>query len=441
VTTGFNAGGTVATRFPGQGVGLPDYLRGGNQQGPAAPVAHAAAPVAPAAAFGGRVNHASPIGLDRIIRRETMVGIVREIVPPQDHIGLQLCPWLEVDTDDVIFGYAQGTADGLIPARAEDAEAELAQKDDTFLGQGRASVIDWSVKDHYDPSDVARAREWLRIQELMRDGEALPLTAGSAQADFAARLVRDAGRRRRKLDNRLEWLVMSALSTGAIAYNDGRIKFAVDFGRPTAQTIVPGGTLGTATMGTAWSNTNSDPIGDIIKIQDYMFGLYAVRIKRAIMSRKTINMIMNSDRFLARSGIVVGGTPSSTIDPKYVIDGWGPTAAMAIVQQQTGLEIIEYDSVYRTRTVGSNTYVNNRFLPEGQIIFLPDEGDMNAFDDTDIGFGKMLTSPHPANNWAPGIYNWDHEYGVDPWGYDQGTGVKAFPVFPHMDLTLSYTLY
>lgn len=425
--TGFNvpgAGGSTLTGSPN----LPAYSQFINP------------------AVAARANHASPIGLDRIIRRETMLGIVREIVPPQNHIGLQLFPWMEVDTDDVIFGYAQGMTDGLIPARAEDAESELAQKDDTFLTEGRASVIDWAVKDHYDPSDVQRAREWLRIRELMRDGEVLPLTAGGAQADFAAKLTRDAARRRRKLDNRMEWLIMSACSTGAIAYNDGRIKFAVDYGRPANQQgVAPGATLtsssGTYTLGTAWTNTNSDPIGDAIKIQQYMFDVYGIRIKRALVSRKILNNIMNSDRFVARSGFVVGGTPSSPIDPKYVIDGWGPAAAIAVFQQQTGITLIEYDAVYRTRAVGSQTAVNNRFFPENRILFMPDDDEVREFDDTDLGMGRMLTSPHPANNWSPGIYAWDFEYGMDPWGADYGTGVKAFPVFPHMDLTLTYDVF
>lgn len=416
-------------------------MTGFNAPGLAAPPTSYSRFVPPARGGG---QHASPIGLDRIVRREVMLGIVREIVPPQEHLGLQMFPWLEVASDDVIFGYAQGTADGLIPARAEDAEAELAQKDDTFLTEGRASVIDWAVKDHYDPSDVQRAREWLRIRELMRDDENLPLTAGDPKADFAARLTRDAGRRMRKLNNRLEWLIMSAQSTGAIAYNDGRIKFAVDFLRPANQQgITPGTVLpgGAGTLGSTWTGTASDPIGDLIKIQEWIFATYGVRITRAMTSRKVLNSTMNSDRFIARSGLVVGGTPSSTIDPRYVLDGWGPNASLAIIEQQTGIKFIEYDAVYRTRSVGSQNFTNNRFFPENRILFMPDEADVAAFDDTELGMGRMLTSPHPANNWSPGVYNWDHEFGLDPWGADYGTGVKAFPVFPHMDLTVTYDVF
>lgn len=387
---------------------------------------------------------ASPIGQDRLVRQEVMLGTVREIVPPQNHIGLQLFPFMEVPTDDVIFNYALGVTDGLAPARAEDAESELAQKDDIFAGEGRASVIDWAVKDHYTSSDVSRYREWLRIQEQMRDTGVIPLTTQSMTADFAARVARDTVRRRRKLDNRLEWLIMTSLSTGSITYNDGKIKFTVPWGRPANQIL----TLGTSTgvgatpasypLGGLWSATTSDPIKDITSIQQHCYDVYGVRITRAIASRRILNSILNSDRFAARSGLVVGGTPNSTIDPKYLIDGWGPNAAQAIVEQQTGLSFIEYDAVYRTRAVGATTPTVTRFIPDDTIVFLPEESDITEFDDTGLGLGRVLTSPHPAGNWTPGFYAWEKEFGQDPWGMDAGTGIKAFPVFPHMEKT--YTL-
>lgn len=394
----------------------------------------------------GRGQFATPIGQDRLIRKEVSLGLIREIVPPQQHLGLQLVPFLEVPTDDVIFQYALGMVDGLAPARAEDAESELAQKDDIIPSEGRASVIDWAIKDHYSASDISRYREWLAIQELVRDTQQVPLTVNSMTADWQSKLTRDATRRRRKLDNRIEWLIMSALSTGSVAYNDGKIKFTVNWGRPAAQQIdfnaanIAGSSA--YPIGDAWNVSTSDPIADITSIQQYIFDTYGVRITRALTSRKVLNNILNSTKFVARTGLVVGGTPvSSPVDPRYLIDGWGPTAAQAIVEQQTGLTFIEYDAVYRTRSIGSTTAVNNRFMPENRIVFLPDEADITEFDDTDLGFGKVLTSPHPAGNWAPGFYEWEHEYGQDPWGYDVGTGIKAFPVFPHMDLTLAYDVF
>lgn len=393
---------------------------------------------------GGSQHFATPIGQDRLVRQEVSLGLVREIVPPLGHIGLQLVPFMDVPTDDVIFQYALGLTDGLAPARAEDAESELAQKDDIFAGEGRASVIDWAVKDRWAASDVSRYREWLDIQEQIRDGQNLPLTVGSMTAGFQSRLDRSAYLRRRKLDNRIEWLIMTSLSTGAIAYNDGKIKFTVPWGRPTAQvtTYAAANIAGSSSypLGDAWNVSTSDPIGDVDSIQQYIYDVYGVRITRALTSRRVLNNILRSDKFAMRSGIVVpngsGGIVSG--NPRYLIDGWGPKAAQAVLEAQTGVSFIEYDAVYRTRPVGSTTVTNNRFTPDNRIIFLPDEADLSDFDDTQIGFGKTLTSPHPAGNWTPGFYEWEKEYGVDPWAYDTGTGIKAFPVFLHMDKTFVY---
>lgn len=372
--------------------------------------------------------------LDRLVRQETALGVVREIVPPQNHIGLaQIAPWLDVATDDVIFDYAKGLTDGLAPARAEDAESELAQKDDTFVGQGRASVIDWSLKDHYVASDVSRYREALLIAEQTRDTLSLPLTVSSMTEGFLARVARDTARRRRKLDNRLEWLIMTAISTGAIAYNDGKISFSVDYGRPATQAAGNAANdlakAGVTDGAINFSGTTHDPIGFVIGVQEFMYDTYGVRMTRALVSRKFLNSLWKSDKFRPLTGFT-----DASADPRYLIPGWSPQAAIASVEAATGLTFVEYDSVYRTRPIGSNIVTNNRFLPETRVVFLPDEADVNEFSDTEIGFAKTLTSPHPMGQWQSGFYEWERET-IDPWGHDVGTGVKAFPVFPHMDLT------
>jgi hypothetical protein len=388
-----------------------------------------------------QLQHFAPsaIGADRLVRKEVALGVIREILPPQNHIGLQLFPWMEVATDDVIFSYAKGLTDGLAPARAEDSESELAMKDDIFPGQGRASIIDWAHKTRYSASDVTRYREMNRILEQMRDTNSLPLTIGSALEDWATKVAKDTALRRRKLDNRLEWMLMTSLATGALAYNDGKIKFNVPWGRPTTQEAGHvDNVLGSYVLNGVvdWSGTSFDPIGFFLAVQEMMYDLYSVRITRCLTSRKNLNRVVASDKFAQRSGLIVpnGSGGISTADPNYVMDGWGPQAALQVVTNATGIEFIEYDSVYRTRPVGSSTITSNRFMPEVEMVFLPDEGDIAEFDDTEIGFGKMLTAPHPEGNWTAGFYEWEKER-TDPWGYDVGTGVKAFPVLPHMDKT------
>lgn len=372
--------------------------------------------------------------LDRLIRKEVALGTLRELTPPQDHIGLSLlAPWMEVASDDVIFDYAKGLTDGLVNARAEDAESELAQKDSTFVGTGRASVIDWALKDYYTASDVTRYNEQVMLEQRLGSnvGAAFPLAVGNMAEDFRKKIARDDALRRKKIDNRLEWLCMTSLDTSGIAYNDGKIKFTINWGRPAGQTDQAPGS------GNLWSTTLADPIGDIIAVQNYMYDTYGVHMTRAIASRKVILSLLNSDRFAARSGLA-GATGGLPIDPMYLIDGWGPEAAKQVIERATNLSFIEYDSVYRTRPIGSNTVTNNRFLSDKKVYLLPDPNDVSDLDDA-IGFGKMLTSPHPEGNWTPGYYEFEYDQ-VDPWGKARGTGVKAFPVFPHMDLTYTMTV-
>lgn len=370
---------------------------------------------------------------DRLIRKEVALGTLRDQTPPLGHIGLSLlAPFKSVASDDVIFDYAKGLTDGLAPARAEDAESELAQKDILPAGTGRASVIDWAIKDHYSASDVTRYTESLLLAQTLGGNASAtyPLVVGNMAEEFAAKIARDDALRRRKLDNRLEWLIMKAVITGGITYNDGKILFTIDFNRPGNQTDQA------PTSGNWTGSTTFDPIGDIIAVQDYMWDTYGVRMDRVIGSRKLLSKMVNSDRFVARSGLV-GSTGSAPIDLNYVMDGWGPDAARQVVERATGVTFIEYDSVYRTRAVGSQTVVNNRFTPEDTLLFLPSNADVDAMDDTDLGFGKTLTSPHPEGNWSSGFYEWEQET-KDPWGRDRGAGIKAFPVFPRMNYT--YTM-
>lgn len=360
---------------------------------------------------------ATPIPQDRLVRKEAALGFIRELEPPQDHIGIKMfAPWREVASDDVIFDYTRGITAGLAPARAEDAESELAGKDES-VGSGRASLIDWALKDHYDASDVTRYREALVIGGLA-GATSLPLTVSSAVEEWQNKIARDTRLRRRKLDNRFEWLVMTALDTGKITYNDGKIVFTVDYGRPANQQDM-------ATASTKlWSATDSDPIGDILAVQEDADTKYGVTLNRILISKKIWRNLAKSEKF---HNTLIGSNPA------YTVPGWNTERARQIIQEQTDVEFIVYDSVYRTRPLNSNTTTNNRFTRDDYAIFLPSEADIDAIDDA-VGFGAMLTSPHPEGNWSAGFYEWERDT-VDPWGYDIGTGCKAFPVFPHLDLT------
>lgn len=355
---------------------------------------------------------------DRLVRKEAALGVVREIEPPQEHVGTRLiAPFQEVQSDDVIFSYTRGAVAGLAPARAEDAESELATQDES-TGSGRASIGDWALKDHYDASDVTRYREALLIGGLA-GAENLRLSGGRMSEEFATKIARHTATRRRKLDNRLEWLIMQALDTGVIAYNDGKIQWSVDFGRPAGQQDM----ATTSSAGLYWDNPASDPIGDIHDILALARDDGYV-IDRVMVSDKAIRNLYKNDAFV--SGV-------TGQNPLYSVRGWGRGAAVEWVQDQTNITFIPYDSVYRTRPLGSNTVTNTRFTREKSAIFLPSEASM-AEVESDVGFAATLTAPHPEGNWESGFYEWERET-VDPWGRDIGTGIKAFPVFPHLDMT------
>lgn len=363
---------------------------------------------------------ATPFPQDRLIRKEVALGVLREFQPPQEHIGLRLlAPMQDVESDDVLFSYTRGLTAGLAPARAEDAESELAGKDES-IGSGRASLIDWAIKDHYDPSDVSRFRDALIYGDLA-GATSLPLFIRSILDGFQNKVARDTARRRKQLDNRLEWLIMTAMDLGKIVYNDGKIMFSCDYGRPTAQQDF----LPPSTGNKLWSDPTGDPIEDLLITKQDAIDRYGVNLDRAIMSKYAYRMLRKNQKFV---DALTGS------NPLYKVSGWGDQAAATFIADQTDMNFILYDSVYRTRALGSNTTVNTRFTRQEYVTFLPSTVDVESLDDA-IGFGKTLSSPHPEGNWTSGYYEWEKDTGPDPWGHDFGNGIKAFPVLPHLDLT------
>jgi hypothetical protein len=384
---------------------------------------------------------ATPV--DRLVRKEVALGTIRERPFPQDHIGLSIAPFMDVATDDVIFDYIKGgLQDGLAPARAEDAEAELSQKDELAYGMGRAAIIDWSLKDKYTASDVTRFRDALLIQQATQGiNTQIPNNfVGSTVADFQSRLARHDALRMRKLQNRIEWMIMTAVETGGIAYNDGKIKFTVSYGRPANQQDQAPLVSGGATPGKKWDvDEDFDPINDIKAMQEFMLDTYGVEMRRALTSKKVLDAMWKSNRFLAAAGLpVIPGTTSNVpLDLSYLQPSWSQQAAINLVESATGVRFEVYDGKYRTRPIGSTTWTNQRFTSDKKIFFLPDAADLGEIDDTQIGFGKTLTAPHPEGNWSSGFYEWESEE-RDPWMHVRGNGVKAFPVFPYMEYT--YTM-
>lgn len=381
------------------------------------------------ASSGGSNFAAGAIPTDRLIRAEVALGIVREIVPPESHIGLsQIAPFMDVATDDVIFGYMNGSTTGLAPARSEDAESELFQQDDGFAGEGRASTIDWAIKSHYTASQINRYREYVAMVEQMQATGSVPLTIQSPLNQFQEKIARDRVERRRRIDNRLEKLIIDSIADGVVGYSDGKTDFEVDWQRPADQHAQ-------APKSGAYTTTTHDPINDIIEVSDFMNDTYGVRPKRMIAPAKFLNTFFRSAKFITAAGIKPGDGLDGS-DLPYLWEGFGPQAALDLVKRVTNIEILPYDSVWRARG-SSGGVVANRYLDENRVIFLPDESEISEYDSSPIGFAKTLTSPHPMGNWTSGYYEFEYST-TDPWAHAVGDGIKAFPVFPHMELTYTW---
>lgn len=376
---------------------------------------------------------------DRLVAKETSLGTLREIPIPNTHIGIAtIAPLENVQSDDVIFDFLEDSLqEGLAPARAQDAESELAQKDDFATTSGRARLIDWSLKNTYDAGKVMSYRDSLRAQQALSGLNGLQVNTGlfdAPIAQFRNKVARDDAWRLSRLQNRLEWLVMTAFETSLLAYADGKINFAIDYKRPAGQQNQA------PASGVLWNDVAADPIGDIRAMNRFMSDTYGLEMKEAYCSKYAIRDLFRITRFIALVGLVVGGAPSSPIDLDYLRPDFNEEAAIAVIERATGVKFIPYDGFYRSRTLGTNnTGTNVRYTSSKKIIFKPSAADLAQVDPDGMGFAKTLTSPHPEGNWTPGFYEWEKDR-TDPWGTDRGTGIKAFPIFPFMKYSYVMTV-
>ena len=371
------------------------------------------------------------VPLKELMARRVHLGIVRELTPPEDHVGLSIIPFMDVEADDVIMDYLRGTGSGLAPAVSPDAESELFQDSDDVTGQIKASVMDWRLKSRYSATDVNQYWEAKQVlEEAVRNGSTIPTTTlGSLVQKIDNKVQRDTIKRKSMLDNRIEWLIMKGLVDARIQYDDGKIKFDVNFGRPAENASA------NAAAGDDYdfSSDTHDPINLIIDQKQKAFDTHGVDLSDMWVSRKFANSLFRSSKFLPRTGFA----PGTNVDPKYVLEGWGPKAAIDIVQRECDVTLHVYDSVFRQRNPMTGVIQNVKYLPENKVLFLPNQAQLAAYDDTELGFGKVLTSPHPMNDFNSGWYAWETET-TDPWERYVGTGIKAFPVLPHMELTYTW---
>ena len=167
----------------------------------------------------------------------------------------------------------------------------------------------------------------------------LPLLVQGQLQDWNSQVARDRALRRRKLDNRREWLIMNGLSDDQIVYNDGKIKFTVPYTRPVTQQAGNAGfDLPAADIvdGT-WNLTDTtfDPIRFFTELSEWFFETYGVRLGSAIGSRHIFNRFWVSEKFSQRAGLGAAYAADGTAGPPdllYATTGWSPGAARAVVE-------------------------------------------------------------------------------------------------------------
>jgi len=366
--------------------------------------------------------------------KEVALGTVRDLPVDQRFLWPRFAPLLDKPADEFTFQVEVHGSDLMAPAADESAESETYE-DDTFFGEGRGSVIDWRINNRTKPSDVNNARLLEQAMAQYRSTGAVIPTQFQAQAQqYSTKLTRDAIKRRQMLDFRLEWMFTQGLSTGAINYDNGKgFRFQTPFGLPVDQ-------LNQAPASTVlWdAGVDHDPIGDIDAIQEFMNDTYDISVDTMIISPKALRKMVRSKFFYPRTGLAI----PAGIGPRdmgYINPNFGEQEAVNIITQATGIRnVVVYDAKRRVKALGANSRPTmERFIPEGQVIFLPSIEAAGDLLGTEIGFAKTITTPHPEGNWSSGFYTFEEE-GTDPWGVKHGTGIKAMCIFPA--IWLSYSL-
>lgn len=373
-----------------------------------------------------------PLNQQEAHEKAVGIGISRELPVDQSLIWPRIAPLQSIDTDKFTFEVEVDSSDLMAPAADESAESETYEND-TFFGEGKGSVIDWRVSTRTKPSDITNARAFDEAMRLFSEAGIVPPRLFQNQAaQLSDKLAKDRIERRRQIDFRLEWLVTQALSTGGINYADGKIRFETPFGLPVDQ-------LNQApASGNLWNvGVDHDPIGDIDAMQEFMYARYDITLDTMVISPESLRKMARSKYFYPRTGLAIPAGIGPR-DMSYINPNFGQEEAVRIISQATGItNIIVYDAKRKVKPLGANTRpVPVRFMDEGQVIFFPSVEAAGGLLSTDLGFAKTLTSPHPEGDWASGIYTFE-DSGVDPWGRKDGTGIKAMPVFPRIDLSYS----
>ena len=169
-------------------------------------------------------------------------------------------------------------------------------------------------------------------------------------------LIEDAAVTREKMR-------MQLISTGTITMANNGQEYLYDYGMPETHKVTPS---------TLWSNSNADPIADIIAWQDIIEAEGYGRPTRAITSRSVLRNLMKNANI--KNAVYVFSQGKVALNE---------SALRAYIADQTGVTIEVYEKKYKALD-GSIT----RFIAEDLFILIPDG---------DLGRTVFGTTPEEAD--------------------------------------------
>jgi hypothetical protein len=337
-----------------------------------------------------------------IMERKTMLEIVNQLLPSDSYIGMGILPFRNTATEKVIADMVLVNS-SIANYRAPDGEAELKGKN--MYRQMIMNVVDIAKKERFNTSDLRAAREAGQLP-VYQDAPSLISQIGAEARQKFTQSLTDL---RAEVDTRLEAQALQALQ-GSVSSTD-KIKFSVDYGIPADQKD--------QTPTTDWDDEDATPSDDLIEWQEKINDRTGVLPNQCIMSRKSL-LYCSKVKALRDVIAEVGNFLFSINQTK------------SMLQDHTGLNITVYDAQYHTLDEDGTT-TSTRFLDANKIILYPGSVPNNKL-------GETLTCPHPHANFQPGFYTWD-EMETDPYGYEVGVGITAFPIIYHPELLFNASVY
>lgn len=334
--------------------------------------------------------------------RAYWAGFIDELPRNEEYLGFSIFPEQDVPTDrlewDRLF-----SGGGLAPFVAPGAESPLIDREQR--SKQWLEVVYMRLKAALNEHDVRSVLEWI--------GDPNGNTQqGAMRRSAMANIERQVADISKRVDARLEWLQMGMLQGGVtVTANIGSAREGTSNVQFTIAQSVK-----TVTASPLWTDTvNSDPLLDMQNWFDVTTLGVSPRPRVMIVPHKVLLNISRNQK-LARQ--MFANTPALPTTMSL-------QATKQYVSSELGLELVEYDAVYRTRTYSGTTrtwsWTDTRFLPDNKVLFLPSRV-----------VGNTFTAPSAYADWATGKFTWTHnpiraEQIIEPLVWEVGCGYYGLP--------------